>query len=79
MQWQDWVIGIGSWVFVISLIPTIRAKEKPQLITSITTGTILMIFAITQLTLKLWFASISTTAISICWLILAYQKYRQQK
>ncbi len=79
MVWQDIVIFIGQWVFVIAIIPTILGKEKPALSTSIVTGTVLVIFALTYLTLKLWLSTISASMISAAWFLLALQKYNQNR
>ncbi|MBI2327675.1 hypothetical protein HYU92_05155 [Candidatus Curtissbacteria bacterium] len=79
MQWQDWVFSIGNWIFIFALIPRIRRKDKPQLSTSVITGTVLAVFAVTFLTLELWISTFSTVLASGCWFILAYQKYRQNK
>ena len=79
MLWQDWVFSIGSWIFVIALIPTIRGKSKPELSTSIVTAIILSSFALTYFTLRLWFSAFSTILTASCWYILAAQKYQQKK
>lgn len=78
MHWQDAVFFFGQIVFVVALIPTIRGKSKPALSSSIVTGFILTIFAITYLSLGLWFSTAASIATSASWWILAYQKYRQQ-
>jgi len=75
MIWQDWVFSIGSWIFVIALIPTIRGGSKPALSTSLLTGSILAIFAITYFSLELWLSTVSTIATATSWYILAWQKY----
>lgn len=78
--WQDVVIAIGNWIFVIALIPTVRAKEKPALSTSILTGAVLAVFSFTFSTLSLLNSAVSAAAISITWFILAGQKLlRNQK
>lgn len=79
MHWQDLVFSVGSWIFVASMIPTIRSNQKPALATSVITSTILIFFAITQITLGLWLTSIATVATFIAWSILAYQRYKQTK
>ena len=79
MPWQDKVIAIGQWLFVIALIPTIKARDKPALSTSLMTGTILGVFAFTFTTLSLWISALSTLLVSGMWFILALQKYRQIK
>lgn len=79
MQWQDWIFSVGTWIFVVALIPTIRGKQKPELSTSIVTGSILAVFVITYLSLNLWLSALSNVLTSGSWFLLAYQKYRQTK
>lgn len=79
MIWQDWVFFIGAWIFTISLIPTIRGKQKPELSTSLTTTIIVFIFIFCFATLGLWLSVIANTAVGIAWGILAYQRWKQAK
>lgn len=77
-HWQDYVIAVGSIIFVIALIPSVLGKHKPALSTSLLTGTVLLVFAMTYLTLSLWFAAITTTLTATLWYVLAVQKYLQK-
>ncbi len=79
MPWQDFVFSIGSWIFVISLIPTIRESQKPALATSLVTAIVLVFFAISYLSLGLWMSAVAVFATDIGWSILAYQRFRQKK
>mgnify|MGYP003395202723 FL=1 len=79
MAWQDAVFFIGSWIFVISLIPTIRGKQKPDFSTSLTTSFILYIFMATYFTLELTLSGIATFASATTWAILAYQRFQNDK
>jgi len=79
MQWQDWVFTSGQLIFVFALIPTIRGRDKPALSTSLITGLIIITFSYTQLTLKLYFSSITGMMAATAWLTLAFQKYQQLK
>lgn len=79
MLWQDWVISIGQLGLVAALIPTIRGKDKPALLTSIVTGLILATFAFTFFTLSLWTSSVTSIISAASWFLLAFQKYRQKK
>lgn len=76
---QDLIFAIGAIFFIIALIPSIRGDDKPALFTSLTTGGWLLAFAITYTTFDhpLWYAAITTFGGSVCWFILAYQKWRQ--
>ena len=78
MPWQDIVLTIGSWIFIIALIPTLRDREKPQLSTSVVTGTVLLVYAFVYATLGLWISVVSTSALAIAWLVLALQKMKQK-
>lgn len=75
MLWQDWVITLGSLVFVFALIPSVLSKDKPALSTSLMTGTVLVIFALTYLTLSLWTGAATTFLTGVLWFTLAIQKY----
>lgn len=79
MLWQDWVFSIGTWVFAIALIPTIKSKEKPPLSTSAPTAFFLALFAFTYFTLSLYLSAVSSLSTATAWFILALQKYRQIK
>ena len=79
MVWQDIIFTIGSIIFIIALIPSIRGKDKPALSTSLLTGSILFIFSTTYLTLNLTFSTVTTGILASAWLILAFQKYNETK
>lgn len=79
MQWQDWVFTEGQVIFVIALIPTIKGKSKPALSTSLVTGAILITFALSYFSLRLWFSTIASMVTSGAWFLLAFQKYQQIK
>lgn len=75
MTWQDIIFGIGQWIFVIALVPSVLGKDKPALASSVLTGTVLAIFAVTYMTLSLWAAGVSTLLVAGMWYTLAIQKY----
>ena len=79
MTWQDIVIAIGSWIFIISLIPTLIGKEKPAMSTSFPTGVVLLVYAGVYITLHLWLSVVSTAIMAILWLTLGLQKLRAGK
>lgn len=79
MNWQDIIFSIGSWIFIIALIPTVLSKDKPPLSTSLITGSVLAVFVFAYATLDLWMATFSTAGISITWFIIAIQRYLQTK
>lgn len=78
MSWQDLVISAGSAIITIGLIPTVLAQEKPALSTSLITGFLLAVFAITFFTLELWFTAFVNVFTSALWFTLAVQKYRRR-
>ena len=79
MVWQDFVFFIGQWIFIIALIPTLRAKEKPQISTSLVTAVTLAVFAVTYFTLGLWLSATASASIAGAWFILAVQKHKIDK
>lgn len=56
-NWQDLVLTIGSLIFVIALIPSVKGRDKPTFWTSALTGSVLVTFVIVYATLDLWFAA----------------------
>lgn len=75
MSWQDIILGVGSWVFLIALLPSVFSKNKPPLFTSVLTGTMLTLFTLVYLSLSLQAAALSTFLVALVWLTLAWQKY----
>lgn len=74
MVWQDIIFTIGSFIFSIALIPTIRAKNKPPVITSLVTFAMLVAFVVCYLSLGFYVSAISGGLTAACWLILYIQK-----
>lgn len=74
MIWQDYVLMAGGMILWISIIPMVRAREKPPFLTSIPTSVILTIFIACLATLKLYLAALSTACTSILWWILVFQR-----
>ena len=74
MIWQDIVLMTGGFLFVLSLIPSVRGKNKPEKLTCLTTGGILVAFAISYATLDLWLACTSTSLTSLTWFVLLAQE-----
>jgi len=72
-MWQDIVLTAGSMVFIIALLPSVFSAAKPAAMTSLMTGTVLAIFAVTYTTLDLWFAAGTTAITSITWFVLLGQ------
>ncbi len=72
-MWQDWIIGIGNFVFFVALIPTIRAYEKPAVSTSAMTASVMTTFVICFVTLHLWLSFVAGALSASCWWILMVQ------
>jgi hypothetical protein len=79
MTWQDLVYSIGQWVFIVALLPSVFSKNKPAFVSSLTTGTVLLVYVFTMASLNLWVSSASTSITCLVWYILAFQKYRLDK
>lgn len=76
VSWQDVVLTLGSVIFLVALIPTIVGSAKPAPLTSLSTGTVLVVFAITYATLDLRFASVVTGATGLAWFFILWQSLR---
>jgi len=79
MVWQDIVFTVGSFIFSVALIPTIRAKNKPPVITSFITFAVLATFVACYLSLGFYVSAIAGGLTAICWLILYIQKVIEVK
>lgn len=79
MHWQEFVLATGQVVFIIALLPSILSKDKPEIWTSILTGTVALSIAITYTTMSLTTAAVSAFLNFVAWSILAIQKWRQAK
>jgi hypothetical protein len=79
MKWQDIVMMIVGFVFVVALWPSVKGKDKPAIASSIITGTGLLIMCICYATLGLWFAFSSTLLTVIMWYVLAVQVIMRRK
>ena len=75
MTWQDIVFSVGSWIFIIALLPSLFGKDKPPLSTSVLTGSVLLVYALTYLSLDFWLSVASTGILAIAWLALGVQKF----
>lgn len=76
-MWQDSIFSIGSLIFAVALIPSILSKDKPAIMTSFTTGSVLLVFSMAYFTLGLWVATFINGIVGAMWLYLAWQKYRK--
>jgi len=76
-MWQDFVLTIGSIIFIIALIPSVLSKDKPALFTSIITSSVLIVMAIVYFSLSLYFTAVTTFITGILWGVLAFQKIQK--
>ena len=79
MHWQQSVLALGQVVFIVALLPSVFSKDKPEIWTSIITGTVALSIAITYVTMHLQVAAVSAFFNFVFWSILAMQKFRQNK
>jgi len=79
MHWQQTVLALGQIVFIVALLPSVFSSDKPEIWTSIITGTVALSIAITYITMSLPVAAISAFFNFVFWSILAFQKFRQMK
>lgn len=78
MNWQDIVIAVGTVIIVLGVLPSIFSDDKPALATCAITATIVFIFALTFLTLELWFTATVNLANTTVWTILTVQQIRRR-
>ena len=78
MHWQDIVLSVGQYIFVIALLPSVLGKDKPALSSSLLTGTVLGVFTVVYATLGLWSSTIASTLVTATWFLLAWQQYRKK-
>lgn len=76
MQWQELVFGLGTWVFIAALIPTIRGEQKPEISTSMTNAITITAFVIAWASQDFWFSVLPATILSGAWFLLAQQRWR---
>lgn len=75
MSWQDIVLSVGSWIFIIALLPSLFGKDKPPIATSLLTGGVLLVYTFVYFTLHLKVSMASTGILGLAWLALAAQKF----
>lgn len=73
-SWQDIVFSLGSIVFTMALVPAIIRKRYPPISTCVLTATMLIVYAVTDATLGLWFSTITTIASSIIWMVMGVKQ-----
>lgn len=66
-------------VFIIALLPSVFSSDKPEIWTSIITGSVALSIAVTYTTMRLDVAAVSAFFNFVFWSVLAFQKFRQMK
>ena len=79
MRWQDWIFSLGGFLILVSLVPTLRSAQKPALSTGVMSFVLVAIFAATMVTLGLWFSAFANALISLCWGVLALQRWQADR
>ncbi len=76
MSWQDAVMSFGGVFVAVSLLPMLRAPEKPPVTTSLPLVVILAAIGVALFTLGLTFAALSTVLQCVLWAALAAARMR---
>lgn len=75
MSWQDIVLTVGQFVFIIALLPSIFSKDKPAISTSVLNSSVLYIISYVNATLNLYGNAVGLFIVATLWAFLAIQKY----
>lgn len=73
VNWQDWVFAVGEVVFLVGLVPTVLADEKPSIWTSFPTALMLYAFMVVQYSYRNWVTFTLGAVTATLWLILGFQ------
>lgn len=73
-RWQDLALSAGNIFFCLTLIPMLRRRSRPPLLTCIPTGLGLLAGGFVFATLHLWFSALTQTIAGVQWLALACKK-----
>jgi len=79
MNWQETVLTVGQIVFILALLPSVFSDDKPEIWTSIITGSVALSISVTYVTMHLPAAAASAFFNFIFWFILAIQKLGQKQ
>lgn len=71
-MWQDFIFLLGGFAFALLLVPTLRDKSSSvPVTTSGLTGTILLMYAFTFLTLDLFLSAFANLLTAAAWFAIA--------
>lgn len=79
MGWEEAFLSFGAIVFAIALIPSMISSDKPDLLTSLTTGIVLLGFTAAYISLGLIFAAATVFVTACFWAVLAVQVIRRNR
>lgn len=74
MLWQDILIMVGGFVFVIALLPSVFSKGKPAKSTCFMTAAVLSSYVGAFVTLGLFLSAFSTGLTALTWWVLLFQR-----
>ena len=77
MEWRDIALMLAGWLFAPALIPMLRSRSKPPILSSGLTGTGLLIVLAVNASLGWWLASASTALALLCRVVLFAQRIGQ--
>ena len=77
MDWQDIALTVAGVLFFPALIPMIRAKVKPPLVSSLVMLLGLSIIQTVNVSMAWWVATATNTLTMSAWATLAIQRRRQ--
>ncbi len=72
-KWQDALLSLGGIGFIAGLIPSVLGEMKPEPITSLATGLILVSFLTVYVSYRLWMTVLLTAVTAVLWLTLFVQ------
>jgi hypothetical protein len=75
--WQDVTLSAGNIFFCFTLVPMLRQRGRPPLLTCLPTGLALLAGGFVFATLHLWFTALTQMITGLQWLALAFKKSRQ--
>jgi len=67
-RWQDVMLSSGNIFFCFTLIPMLRQRERPPLLTCIPSGLALLAGGFVFATLHLWLTALTQTITGLQWL-----------
>lgn len=76
MSFADLVFTVGGVILAAGLLPSVFGPEKPALATSLVTGSVVAVYAVTFLHLGLLFSSLTSFVQVALWAVLAVQEFR---